>query len=176
MNRLSIIFASVICFAGASQGAIILVPSEQPTIQAGVDAAVAGDTVLVANGTYFGAGNHNIDFGGKNLILMSENGPKKTTIGIRGNASRLRRAFRFHSGEDSTSVISGFTVRRGYHLTGGALSIIGASPTISNCIFAGNKAIHTGGALQLSEAMPNIIDCVFDRNAAGGLPAWLLQA
>ena len=33
--------------------AIIHVPADQPTIQTAIDQAVAGDTVLVAPGTYF---------------------------------------------------------------------------------------------------------------------------
>jgi hypothetical protein len=39
---------------------IIRVPADQPTIQAGLDAAVRGATVLVADGIYSGEGNRDI--------------------------------------------------------------------------------------------------------------------
>ena len=52
-----IAFWAILGSSTISLSAVIHVPSEQPTIQAGIDAAVDGDTVLVAPGTYTGDGN-----------------------------------------------------------------------------------------------------------------------
>ena len=57
----------IIGMASMAFGSIINVPAEQPTIQAGINAAVNGDTVLVANGTYL----ENIKIMGKAITLAS---------------------------------------------------------------------------------------------------------
>ena len=97
--------------AAATSGAatVIRVPSEHATIQLGVNAAGEGDTVLVAPGVYTGVGNRDIDFGGVDLVLLSEEGSSETAIDCQASG----RAFFLHSGETLASVIEGFTIADG---------------------------------------------------------------
>ena len=65
----------------ASAGTI-KVPGEQPTIQAGIDAAQNGDIVIVADDTYTGTDNKNLRFNGKAIRVRSSGGPSAcTTLG-----------------------------------------------------------------------------------------------
>lgn len=87
-------------------GNIFNVPSEYITIQAGIDAAEYGDIVIVADGTYTGVGNKNIDFLGKTITVMSENGAENCIIDCENDA----RGIYFHCNESNESVLEGFTI------------------------------------------------------------------
>src|SRR5437899_6902467 len=114
---------------GANAGNTIHVPADRPGIQAGIDAAVNGDTVLVAPGTYF----ENINFHGKAITVTSEQGSGVTVID--GGAHDSVAAF--VTGEELSSVLSGFTLQNGLSTfstpgfgDGGGVRIKNSSPTI----------------------------------------------
>ncbi len=137
---LSTVF-SILAFNTTITGAAILrVPSEFTTIQSGIDAAVDGDTVLVDDGTYKGAGNRDIDFTGKAITVKSENGPSVTTVIPEGDVNNQHRGFHFSSGETEASILEGFTIWRGYTRDpgggGGILCEENSSPVIRNCTIA----------------------------------------
>jgi hypothetical protein len=97
------------------------------TIQEGVDGATEGDTVLVAPGTYSGAGNYEISFHGTNLTLASSAGAESTIIDCEGGGTT---AIRLNAAEDTTSVIGGFTI------TGAdtCIAALTSSPLIEDCV------------------------------------------
>ena len=87
---------------------------DAPTIQAAIDSTTHRDTVLVAAGTYSGTDNFNLDFKGRRILFMSENGPQFTIIDCQGTPGVPRRAFTLDDSEVAECIIDGFTVRGGY--------------------------------------------------------------
>ena len=151
----------------ADGGAILNVPAQYATIQAAVDAAFVGDTVLVANGTYTGAGNYNIDFGGKDLTVKSSGGAANCIIDCQGNLQVSAHGFYLHSGETAASRIEGFTIKNGFasYITnnnpnGGGIYIADTNPVVANCVLTGNVSVTGGGGMYGGTA----INCVFQGN------------
>jgi hypothetical protein len=105
------------------------VPADSSTIQGGLNGASEGDTVLVAPGTYY----ENITWPStQGILLISENGPDASIID--GNSSDSEPVISLGSGIDSTTIISGFTIRNGF----GGIHCSG-SPTITGNIITGNE-------------------------------------
>ena len=143
-------------------GVTIHVPSDQPTIQQGIDAASEGDTVLVASPyIYTGSLNRDLDFGGTNLILVSEGGAGFTVI----DCDNAGRGFFFHSGEDTTAVVRGFTITNAVADTGaGAYCTSGSSPKFDSCMFDVCTAQLRGAGLACKASSPVVRDCEFNMN------------
>ncbi|MBK7174252.1 MAG: T9SS type A sorting domain-containing protein [Bacteroidales bacterium] len=114
----NLLFAICLLVMTALQAQIIHVPADYPTIQQGINAASPGDTILVAEGTY----DEQINFKGKkplmvsSLFLMDGNMSHiDNTIIDKSTFTNLDSAslVYFVSGEDTTSVLCGFTIRHG---------------------------------------------------------------
>lgn len=139
-----------------------LVPSQHATIQEAIDESDEGDVILLDDGVYRGAGNTSLDFGGKDLILRSLNGPAACIIDCEGAG----RAVIFQSYETTRSLISGMTFTNGNHPEGGAMKILRSAPRIEDCIFSNCSSTSGGGALSVSQASPTIDRCEFTGNRA----------
>jgi len=157
---LAFIIAIVYILPVYSLAATINVPGDQPNIQSGIDAAVDGDTVLLADGIYSGAGNYNINFSGKAITVASVNGPGNCIV----DCQQQGQGFWFYNGETETSVLDGLTIRNGYATGDGGGVAASGSPTISNCTFTGNSASRSGGAV--SSRSSSFTNCTFTGNSA----------
>lgn len=145
---------------------------DAPTIQAGIDSAAVGDTVMLANGTFTGVGNRDIDFLGKAITVLSESGnPGSCTVDCEDAA----RGF-YIEGGDSVTRLEGITVTRGYAATGAYLSQLGGGlfcynssngPAVSNCIFLRNHAEGIGGGVNAGfSGTPTFTYCQFIENSS----------
>ena len=149
----------LLSLAAPSHAATLSVPAQYPNIQAAVTASQSGDTVLVADGTYSGPGNRDIDFGGRSITVVSRGGAARTIIDCGGynssDGSSNHRGFYIHSGEVG-AVICGFTVKNGYEkyfpmnadsTDGGGICVYGSGVSIQNCTVSGDTAQIYGGGI-----------------------------
>lgn len=168
--RITWVVCIFVLTSGWASAVTISVPGDLPTIQAAIDSAAISDTVLVADGTFSGTGNVNLDFHGRDIVLISENGPHYTII----DCDSISRAFYLHSGETSAAEIIGFTVSDGLEFDGGGIHIVNSSPTIKYCIVKDCSTPTQGGGVYVFQGAPTLIKCVLhnnDANQGGALSA-----
>lgn len=164
MNKYLLILLALVITSFRVNSEIRNVPSQYTTIQAAINAAVNGDTVLVAPGTYF----ENINFRGKNIVVTGtyyqSGNPQliSSTIIDGSTPSHIDTAscVIIANHEDSTTVLQGFTLTGGKgtlwddehapgnrYREGGGILIQYSSPTIQNNIIRNNEAINITGAV-----------------------------
>jgi parallel beta-helix repeat protein len=139
---------------------------EQQTIQAGINAAADGDTVLVADGIYTGNGNRDIQFYGKSIKLISENGPEYTIIDCQATAEDPHRGVYFQYYETPETMIKGFTVKHAVMFDGGGICCFHSSPTIKNCVLTGNSWV---GIRCFANSSPILDSVIFTENSIQGM-------
>jgi hypothetical protein len=178
--------SALLVLSGHAAARVIHVPSgEAPTIQSGIDTSADGDTVLVADGHYY----ERIRLRGKAILLASRlvDGGDAAHIDatvIDGDPLVLGSADTASvvcavSGEDTTTVIQGFTITNGIGTessvmggrVGGGVYCEASSPIIARCVISQNAASAYGGAIACRGpahgfAMPGIRGCTLAGNSA----------
>ena len=158
-----------ITLVGFSLAATINVPADFATIQEGINAASNGDTVRVATGTYY----ENLDFGAKDVILISAEGADSTIIDGSLNGPVVLIA----GGQSSSAELNGFTIQHGTGVpsvntpeaffAGGVCVRYDSNPTLRNLIVQNNKVAGTGssgGGLGVSSGSQPLIEDVIVRD------------
>ena len=147
---------------------------DAPTIQAAIDGACPGDTILLACGTFY---EHDIEIPASKsgITVTSEGGePDCVTIDAEGQG----RVF-YAEDLDSTSVISGLTITGGLATGGdwttgygGGILLVNQGPAgsmacqVKDCVFFGNEAGWGGAIACVGGGHPTIENCVMFDNSA----------
>jgi hypothetical protein len=173
------VIASLLFAASPAHADTINVPGDQPTIQAGIDAAVNGDDVVVAPGTYA----ENINLNGKAITLRSTDPADLLVVyATIINGGGVDTTIRCISGETSATVIDGLLITNPLPNSlsqGGGMRIISSSPTVRRCVFFQSTAgAGHGGGVYSASASPSFEDCTFlECEAAGnGGAMWNMQS
>lgn len=142
------------------------VPLQYADIQAAIEAAKPGDTILVAPGTY----RECLNFKGKSLVVRSETGAADTIIDAAGGGE----AVTMDQSEPAATVFEGFTIRNAHGVDGccrgAGLTCVGCAAQIRYNIFENNQAWNGGGIAVLGSdgtpAAPKILGNLFRNNSA----------
>lgn len=184
-HRLCVLIASTIFLAVSSlvSAATLEVGTGSKTgyvtIQAAVDAARAGDTVVIYPGTYTGIGNRDIDLQGKAINIESTDPAdpsvvEATVIDCRGSVYEPHRGF---YAVDFAGEISGLTIANGLAAVGGAVYCQGSALVLSHCQILDNATLSgdaktgadggAGAGLYGIDSSLDIVDCLVSGNATG---------
>lgn len=132
--------------------------SAKQTVQAAVNTATDGDTVLVSDGVYFLTSPVKIT---RAIELTSLNGSSVTILDG-------QQAGRCVTVDGATAMVNGFTLRNGRAVAGGGVYC--NEGTVLNCVMTSNQAIGTefddgmGGGAYVAYGM--LSNCVVFSNAA----------
>ena len=145
----------------------VLVPGDYGTIQAALDNAHDGDTVLVSSGTY----TEHIQLleYSKNVYLKAVDGPSVTTISGSSSSRILTILNAFSTSAVRSVTFDGFTFANGLgDANTSAIMIEDSKPLFLNCVFSNNHSAGKGGAVLAygSAGYPEFVHCTFRHNSS----------
>lgn len=187
MNRINATLwvALLAALAPGLSAETLIVPDQFPSIQAAIDAAADGDTVLVQPGIYA----ERIVWASTSIRVRSAGGAAVTAI----DASELGpgSVVQMNGVDGPVAELRGFTITGGSAADGAGLALQGGAPVIADCVITGNHAgarvgggvlsfgsrarfersVFRGNSAALGGAVhiyggPSFTDCLFENNHA----------
>ena len=164
---------AAVAMATAATGQVS-VPGDYATIQSAIAASSSGTTIHVSPGVY----TENINYLGKDLIVISTDGASVTTIDGQDQDTTVT----FENNEGTDARLEGFTITNGrgpigsFPGRGGGIHChSGTSPTIVACVIVDNTGSADapgqnrsgGGGIHCEAAAPSIIGCLIEMNTGG---------
>jgi pectin methylesterase-like acyl-CoA thioesterase len=141
---------------------------DYPTIQAAISACLDGDTILLTDGVFTGAGNRDIQIYGKAITIRSQGGdPEACVIDCEGDFADTHRGFALTWSEGPGTVIEGITITNGYMASGGGAIHMNAyvSATFRRCVISNSQSLSSCGGVNMTiGCSPTFIDCIFSGN------------
>jgi len=182
MRRFLLIVGIVLCQSQVWAQTLYVPSEEYSSIQSAIDDADNGETIIVSPGTYY----ENLNFLGKLITVRSvePNDPDVVADTIIDGSypvdPNIASVVTFVSGEDASSVLSGFTIENGTGQSdpcgaswywkgtnGGGVFCRQSSPAITKNVFKNCNVGYGGGAIYChDQASPMITDNIFIGNYA----------
>lgn len=149
----------LLAVAGVALATTINVPADYATIQAAINAAADGDTIMIAAGTY----HQGLNISSKHLTLQ---GAGKTTTFLDGTGLAVRGIYA-HADVGHTTTITGLTVQN-FGNTG--VFIQAMNGLISGCAILNNRSVSaTCHGLEVSGGDATMQMCEVSSNSADGI-------
>ncbi|MAE70951.1 MAG: hypothetical protein CME06_10840 [Gemmatimonadetes bacterium] len=191
------LLAAALCGSPCSIADTIDVPGDFASIAAAMDAAVDGDLVLVAPGTYL---EGELNFAGKKITVSGTAPDDSVVVEATVVEAQGERAVVFSSGEDTLSILRGIALRGSPPLLTALTVAAGSRPVVDRCLLVGSywydshRGIDVDGAaielrgcrirefqvgskgagISLSESTARIVGCRIESNITQGDGAGIL--
>jgi predicted outer membrane repeat protein len=165
MKKLAILITFTVLMTGAF-ATTIYIPEDYATIQEGISASEDGDEIIVSPGIYV----ENINFAGKAVILGSMFYTTQDTSYISQtiiDGNQDGSVVTFESEEDSTSILTGFTITNGLpDGWGGGIYCWESSPSLVNVTIMNNSVAHRGGGIYCYSSSPSLVNVTITNNSS----------
>jgi hypothetical protein len=152
-----VIAAGLACIGTAARANVVHVPSDQPTIAAGIAAASPGDTVLLASNTYY---EHGLSI--TKQITLAGYYAGSLTVTIDGQDSGRVLDVSHADGV----VLSDMEFKNGTSEYGGGVRVWESDVVLQDCAFTSSNSTTEGGGLACYQCDVQATNCAFLGNTA----------